>query len=1122
MSTPETPTLIPTPSKPPGSSGRVAWLLLFAAALGMGYFIAFDRVDHQLTSEIANRLQSQFPNHQINIDRARLIPGESILIDGLTIAKATDRGMRNVLKVGRITCQGPVDLIGIIQGQVPIDTVILDGLDLSLWPTTDNAWSIQELIPSEPKSSARIPNIHIRSGLLRIGPPSGHLAREILCHDLQGIFTQQSSPSDRSATIEAEHVFSASLSSSHFSRLAIQAKRYSTTGKIDIACDLEQLEISKTLLQQLPNSLRDRIAMLQGFTGRLDGAFRGSYSDQGFLFQAHATIRDGRLLHPNVPYPIDQLSAELHFDPQGIHLRKGQGRSGKATVSLECDINGFNLRSPLIAGIAIRQLELDETLYNALPASAQEHWRRLNLRGSIDALASVHFDGQNWSPHLTIRARDGGANPDFFPYPIHNISGDFHYRDGVIEAPELSAMAGQQKLHGSLVLRRASPRWLMDLTIASESPLPIDDNLLQALTPRGLPESGFQRFVNSLHPTGTMLLRKGRFIRSEHRPEMISRSLELTFSECSVRFDGFRYPITDIHGQATLDNDRLVLKDFVGRNDGARIRGEGVASCSPSSVDAIDLIFQAHHVALDEDLEQALPPSARNLWEQLQPSGVIDRISVQIQRSAARAPLDLKVAIAESRTSNNGGRGMSLHPQSFPYTIHDIECAVDYRPGRIDIRNLSGMHDASRVETNGQIRLHSDGTWDGMLNWLPSSRLMIDQVLISSLPPILKDPMTRMSFRGPVSITGSTIIASLSPEFQSLVRDWNLRLDLEDVSIGGDLAKGVRGSLNVNGQSNARGTSASGSLALDALAIRGVAVTGIEGPFAIQDNQLYLGRDAIYKQANTFKQANPVQALALQPTSSVSSEVVSATFQSRVRDGFVEHRDQQNNSSWFSAPLKSSIDYPTMDIHEHDIRARALSGTLFLSGIEPLDGERAMLRMRLVDSDFHGLLVDLGEAHLPVNGKLFVECDIRGSINNLYALEGNGKAWLRGANLYELPVMIRLLNLLAIRPDQGAFDAADIEFAIDGDRVPIHKLELDGDLISMQGKGEVNFRREINLELATNVGRRGIMGALIRPFTENQKANWMRIEVTGTTNNPQIRPPMPLRDSLDQVLLESP
>ena len=90
------------------------------------------------------------------------------------------------------------------------------------------------------------------------------------------------------------------------------------------------------------------------------------------------------------------------------------------------------------------------------------------------------------------------------------------------------------------------------------------------------------------------------------------------------------------------------------------------------------------------------------------------------------------------------------------------------------------------------------------------------------------------------------------------------------------------------------------------------------------------------------------------------------------------------------------------------------------------------------------------------------------------------------------------------------------------DRIPISKLELDGDLISMQGKGEVNFRREIHLDLATNVGRRGIIGAVVRPFTQNQNANWMRVEVTGTTTNPQIRPPMPLRDSLDQFLIESP
>jgi hypothetical protein len=47
-------------------------------------------------------------------------------------------------------------------------------------------------------------------------------------------------------------------------------------------------------------------------------------------------------------------------------------------------------------------------------------------------------------------------------------------------------------------------------------------------------------------------------------------------------------------------------------------------------------------------------------------------------------------------------------------------------------------------------------------------------------------------------------------------------------------------------------------------------------------------------------------------------------------------------------------------------------------------------------------------------------------------------------------------------------------------------------LISMQGRGSVNFRRELDLELVANVGRRGIVGALVRPFTQNPNANWMR------------------------------
>ncbi|MFM7124860.1 MAG: hypothetical protein ACKOXW_06195, partial [Actinomycetes bacterium] len=50
---------------------------------------------------------------------------------------------------------------------------------------------------------------------------------------------------------------------------------------------------------------------------------------------------------------------------------------------------------------------------------------------------------------------------------------------------------------------------------------------------------------------------------------------------------------------------------------------------------------------------------------------------------------------------------------------------------------------------------------------------------------------------------------------------------------------------------------------------------------------------------------------------------------------------------------------PSMDISDNDIKARALSGTFFLSGVQPLDGARSHLRCRLVDSDVHGMLVIL-------------------------------------------------------------------------------------------------------------------------------------------------------------------
>lgn len=1101
--------------------GRLSWILLLCASAVMAYYVLFDRVDHKLTSEIQSRLRKAFPDHYVTVDRARLVPGESILIDGLSVSKSTEQGLRDVVKIARVSCNGPIDLVGILQGQVAIDTVVVDGLELSVWPKLDGTWSLAELM-RKPTSAVRLPAIQVRSGIVRLGHQTGETQREIICHDLRGTFIEHVVPTSDPAVHQLRHELHATLASSYFSRLSIDADGNLSNSQWILRGSIEKLDFSTQLSDQLPGVLRDRLELLGGFSGRLETRFELRQEPTHLNLQGHVKLDDGRLLHPRVPYPLDQISGDFYINNHGLQLRNATGRSGKAALSLECDIQGFGGQAPMTAKLGVSNLALDDQLYNALPMSIQEHWRKMGVKGTVHASAVLRFDGRAWDPHIVVRAVDGSLDADYFPYPIEHLAGDFEYRDHSITAPNLVAYAGNQRLHGSLTLQRASPKWLMDLQVASDGPIPIDPKLLNALTHRGMPESGFQKFAKSLHPSGTVLVKRARFVRSKERPDLVSRSLELTFSECSVQYDGFRYPIYEVNGHLTLDHDRLIIKEFVGRNDGARIHGSGVANCSNSSLESVDLVFQAYQVSLDEELHQALPPSARNLWVQLQPSGSIDKVEVKIQRPSMRSPLDLKVGITESRVNNAGGRGMSMHPLTFPYAMHQIDCLVDYRPGRIDIRSLSGIHDASRVQTNGQIRLHSDGSWDGMLNWLPGSRLVIDSFLIGCLPQVLKEPMTQWGFRGPVSMSGSTYVASPEEGHASLLRDWNLRIDLEDASIQGDSVRGLRGTVQVTGENSNQATTAYGLLAIDAMAVAGVAVTGVQGPFAIGDDRLYLGRDAVDWQSR-HSVGRRIAATGKTGSSgpTVEMPVVSASFQSKVQEGFVQRREQ-SSVNWFGPKTASPIDAPSMDISDNDLKARALSGTFFISGIQPLQGDRSFYRCRLVDSDVHGMLVDLGESHAAMNGRLFVQCDIEGSLSNREALSGQGKAWLRGANLYELPVMIRLLNLLAVRPDQGAFDAADIDFAIDGDKIPITNLQLDGDLISMQGKGSVNFRRELDLELVANVGRRGIVGAIVRPFTQNPSANWMRIEVGGTTSNPQIRPPMPLRDSIDSVLIESP
>jgi AsmA-like C-terminal region len=221
--------------------------------------------------------------------------------------------------------------------------------------------------------------------------------------------------------------------------------------------------------------------------------------------------------------------------------------------------------------------------------------------------------------------------------------------------------------------------------------------------------------------------------------------------------------------------------------------------------------------------------------------------------------------------------------------------------------------------------------------------------------------------------------------------------------------------------------------------------------------------------------------------------------------------------------MKSSNGVPVLDIHGDDLKANALAGTLFAYGIHPLIEGQTELKLVLADANLDGLLSDLGENQHTASGRLWMEGHVAGSLAHANTLSGAGNIWLREANFYKMPVMTHLFRALSVKPpDDGAFESADVQFRLDGDRVPIDRISLDGDIISLRGSGWTNLRREIQLDLYAYVGNRSPMAAILGPLvSQNDNATMLQLEVTGTTDKMKFRRTIPLMGtSLNQIFPE--
>jgi hypothetical protein len=137
-----------------------------------------------------------------------------------------------------------------------------------------------------------------------------------------------------------------------------------------------------------------------------------------------------------------------------------------------------------------------------------------------------------------------------------------------------------------------------------------------------------------------------------------------------------------------------------------------------------------------------------------------------------------------------------------------------------------------------------------------------------------------------------------------------------------------------------------------------------------------------------------------------------------------------------------------------------------------------------------------------VSGRLLVA----GTGRSVQTLNGNGELHVVDANIYELPVLMRLLKVLTNRPPTTtAFNRCDMQFAIRGDHVHFQQLNLLGDAVSLYGKGETNFDRELDLVFYTLIGPADLPIPLWRSIAGQVSQQGLQLKVVGNWDNPDVQ-----------------
>ncbi len=273
---------------------------------------------------------------------------------------------------------------------------------------------------------------------------------------------------------------------------------------------------------------------------------------------------------------------------------------------------------------------------------------------------------------------------------------------------------------------------------------------------------------------------------------------------------------------------------------------------------------------------------------------------------------------------------------------------------------------------------------------------------------------------------------------------WNMTLDVHQGSVGNTMhINNINGAVRLIGEYTGQQVRCQGALAVDSLTFKDFQFTQVQGPLYFDEKQMLFGMAAQRQQPN-------------QPPPHLTAKVYGGSMQADCTVTLAE-------KSRFS------------------LQALLIDGELKRFAHEAVPGKQK------------------------IDGKVLASINASGDTSGIHSLVGRGQIRLTDADIYELPFMVSLLKLLSVKPpDATAFTTSSIDYRLEGDHVYFDKISFNGDAISLEGSGEMDFDSSVRATFHTLVGRSDWQLPVLKTVIGAASRQLMQIHVSGTLADPKM------------------